>query len=58
MRLFLRTRWLRWNPTPALSMEDASMFKTRDGRFPHTYGQVTDLCVAYACLVGVYMGWW
>jgi hypothetical protein len=35
----------------ALSMEDAAMFKTKDGR-SHTYGQVTDKLWAYACLAG------
>jgi hypothetical protein len=35
----------------ALSMEDAAMFKTKDGR-SHTYGQVVDKLWAYACLAG------
>ena len=40
----------------AISMDDASVFKTKDGRFPHTYGQVTDKLWAYALVVSVYTG--
>ena len=40
----------------AISMSDASMFKTKDGRFPHTYLQVTDKLWAYALVVCAYSG--
>lgn len=40
----------------AVSMSDAAMFKTKDGRFPHTYGQVNDKLWAFVLVVRVYVG--
>ena len=40
----------------SVSLQEASQFKTKDGRFPHTYMQAVDKLWAFALVVRVYSG--
>jgi hypothetical protein len=40
----------------AISMSDASLFKTKDGRFPHSYLQAVDKLWAFLLVLEVYTG--